>query len=133
MTDKDSKGELKPCPCCESVETNVQESATKFSVVCLDCGLSSQGGDRETAIERWNTRPITPKEETPVKCHPECKDGYFPLPEMIAGVKVMSPCPKCFAEKKPPEKTDPVQCLHGYVLTGDCPQCPKDGSRLTVE
>jgi len=24
---------------------------------------------------------------------------------------------------------DPIQCAHGYVLTGDCPKCPK-GQRI---
>jgi len=24
------------------------------------------------------------------------------------------------------DKSDPLQCAHGYVLTGDCPCCPKD-------
>jgi len=74
MSDKDSKGELKPCPCCGKkprlFEIFSNSSMTKSSGWCVECkcGVSITGRmvgndwSRAETLKAWNTR-TTSKED----------------------------------------------------------------------
>lgn len=64
--------ELLPCPFCESDKTEIiagiDDGTPSYQVACMDCGASSGWWrDRNTAIEKWNTRHYPPEVEKAVE------------------------------------------------------------------
>jgi len=65
--------DLLPCPFCGSTDIEIvagidDENTMVGHVTCMDCGASSGWWeDKETAIERWNTRHYSPEVEKAVE------------------------------------------------------------------
>jgi len=71
MSDKDSKGELKPCPCCGGEAELYITGGRQITINCKGCGIKrvqkvlrlSLNWLEKEMVKHWNTRPSTPKKE----------------------------------------------------------------------
>jgi len=153
MSDKDSKGELKPCPFCG--ETPIQYLANEDDGDFVRCNnIKCTIYFDRIPIAAWNTRPITPKEEwisvkerLPKEAGEQilmfdndngiygvCSAGYLSRAwndaEPTSWMPLPSP-PKDQTEKK----CKNPECIKGFVTRKgvdeiyhiECPKCNWDG------
>jgi len=89
---KDSKRELKPCPFCDADAK--YGGKVNFTIVCTKCFAQTTTFEHLIlAVIAWNTRPITPKEETKF-C--ECVN-----PPLISDGRFTNICATCNKPRKP--------------------------------